>query len=465
MLMAAPIVCLLCALVILKPQEFVPLLAGLPLLHVAFALSLFVGVVDASLGRNRLSLSPLVPLVFAFLGWGAIVTLVRNPAAFPGLAASLAVLAGIFCAIAFFTGTPSGLFQFGRTFLACAVFATCVALMQVDQPFVCMTAEKDDWSGRGELQPDGRPCEASIDCRKDAPDPDALYRCERPGPFGTSTVGGRIRYRGTLADPNELSLTAALALPFAVAMAEKKKDARGSSSSFWRFLFALAIFATVAVLVVLSKSRMGLLVFLVVSGLAFVLRAGPWAAVIAAISFPPLLLFGGRSGAEADASADERLDLLADALGMIKRSKGIGFGVGQFASESKSGMTAHNSYLLAAAETGIIGICLFALILYVAVKIPASLWLGDYDVDSRTRSFAAAIATSLVGVMVGIFFLSWSHQEILYMLLGASAALHQAAHAQDPRFRTKLGLREAALVSLAALALVPLVHFALTALG
>src|SRR5581483_6811753 len=58
-------------------------------------------------------------------------------------------------------------------------------------------------------------------CRKDANDPLANYHCERVGPLGTSTQGGRVRYRGSLADPNELALMTCLALPLAFAFAER----------------------------------------------------------------------------------------------------------------------------------------------------------------------------------------------------------------------------------------------------
>ncbi|WP_272426020.1 O-antigen ligase family protein [Polyangium jinanense] len=484
--MAAIIVCVLCALVVLKPQEFVPALAGLPLLYIVFALFTVAFASDVLRGRARVDLPPHAPFVLAFFLWGALVTLVRRPAVLQKEGIDLAIVLCIFGVIALGLGTTKGLRRFCWTLLVCMMFATTVALVQSQSPYGCMIAEKGDWEGKGELQYDGRGCETALDCRKDGL-PDVNYRCERVGPFGTATIGGRVRYRGTLADPNELSLAAVMALPFALAFAERKRSSRdpnqkpsaaslrlpilltdgllASIGSFFRVVPALLLALAFAVMIVLSQSRMGVLVFLVVMGLAFIRRAGVFGVVIGCIAFPPVLLLGGRSGAEAEASADERLDLVAEALTMIRRSKGIGFGVGQFADESTRGLTAHNSYLLAAAETGIIGACLFSLVLYGALKVPVKLWFGSYDVDAELRRIAPAIAISLIGAYVGIFFLSWSYKEFLYMLLGASAALYQAARAEDPRFSVRIDLREAATVCAACLLLFPLVWIVLHVIG
>jgi hypothetical protein len=485
--MAAFVVCALCALVILKPQEFVPALAGLPLLYILFALCTVVGVLEAIVGKIRLAVAPHLLLCAAFFGWGALVTLVKQPGAFAKAGLDLAIVLGIVASIALFAGSSRGLSRFSWTFLACALFATGVAIVQAGRPFGCMEASPDDWEGKGELVFDGRPCETSFECRKDAPNPDANYRCERVGPFGTATIGGRVRYRGKLADPNELSLAAVMALPLALALFERKRrlptDPKEPETpipglpvlltdrllsrigTFFRTIPALAIVGTVAFMIVLSKSRMGVLVFLIVMGIAFLRRMGAWGAVIGCIAFPPMLLLGGRSGAEAEASADERLELVAEALMMIRTSKGIGFGVGQFHGESSTGLTAHNSYLLAAAETGIIGICLFALMLWLALKVPLTLWFGSYDVDPNLRRLAPAVAIALAGAYVGIFFLSWSYKEILYMMLGASAALYQAARAQDRRFEVRFDVREAAICCALALGVLPAMYLVIRVLG
>jgi O-antigen ligase len=220
----------------------------------------------------------------------------------------------------------------------------------------------------------------------------------------------------------------------------------------------LAAIAAIAWMVIVSQSRTGVLVFLFIVGISFLRRVGPWGVVVGCVMFPPMLMFGGRSGAEAEASAEERTELLAEGLQMIRQSKGIGVGVGQFGDESSIGLTAHNSYLLAAAETGIIGLCLFGLTLYLALKVPISIWLGDYRLDNTLTRLAPALAICIGGAYLGIFFLSWSYKDVLYMMLGASAALYQAARAQDPSVRVGITWREAALVCAGSLALMPLLY-------
>jgi len=63
----------------------------------------------------------------------------------------------------------------------------------------------------------------------------------------------------------------------------------------------------------------------------------------------------------------------------------------------------------------------------------------------------------MCGAMVGILFLSWAYKDVLYLLMGASAALASAAHAEDG-VRVRLSGKEAALVPLAALALLAVVY-------
>lgn len=464
--MAATMVCVLCALVMLKPQEFVSILAGVPIVHIFFVLCLATSVVDIMAGKLRLSAAPHVPLTIAFFIWGALVTFVRSPSTFSQQLGYLTIVLCLFGAVAFLSGTGRGVRDVCIVFLLSALFASMVAILQADGPLGCMMAEATDWEAKGMLEFDGRPCETAVDCRKDPPIWNANYRCEHVGSFGTSTIGGRVRYRGTLADPNDLSLTAALALPLAIALSERKQQVpnpkKGRHESFWggafRGLIVMATIAVVGTMIVLSQSRMGVLVFLLVMGMALLRRAGSWGVVLGFILLPPVLLLGGRDRTDADASSQERLDLIADALSMIRRSRGLGVGVGRFADESSTGLTAHNSYLLAASETGIVGITLFSLMLYAAIKVPLCLWFGKNQPDASLRRWASALAISLGGAYVGIFFLSWAYKEILYILLGLSAALYGAARKSNPELQIGLGAREIVIVVCFALSFVPVVY-------
>ncbi|CAN93244.1 hypothetical protein predicted by Glimmer/Critica [Sorangium cellulosum So ce56] len=490
--MAAWVVCALCALVIIKPQEFIPALSGIPLVHAAFGLTLLCVALDVVWRRLKPTLAPQVVYALAFLAWAALTTALKRPAALEERGMQLATVAGIFVAVAVAAASPRGLRALAITLVGCAVLTTVVAIVQAFQPHGCMIAAPDDWEGKGELEPDGRPCETNLDCRIEAPVPDGNYRCERPGPLGTSTIDGRVRYRGSLADPNELSLMAGMSIPLAIALAERRSGPRRTRRSVrggqppsagappggaapgparacgarraltlpvlltdrlisrvaaaLRALPVTAVIAAIGAMVVLSRSRSGVIVYLAVLGISFIRRSGTLGVIAACFVGPPMLLLGGRSGEEASESSGERVELLREAFELIRRTKGIGVGAGQFGDESSLGLTAHNSYLLAAAETGLLGMCLFALVLYASIKVPLSIWLGDVDVGPTARRFAPAIFVSLCGALIGIFFLSWAYKDILYMVFGASAALYGAARAEDSRVVVRVSGREVALV-------------------
>ncbi|WP_437728044.1 O-antigen ligase family protein [Sorangium sp. So ce861] len=530
--MAAWVVCALCALVILKPQEFIPALEGIPLVHAAFGLTLLCVALDVVWRRLKPTLAPQVVYALAFLAWAALTTALKRPAALEERGLQLATVAGVFLAVALASASPRGVRALAITLVGCAVVTTAVAIVQAFQPYGCMLAAPDDWEGKGELEPDGRPCETNLDCRKDPPVPDGNYRCERPGPLGTSTIDGRVRYRGSLADPNELALMAGMSIPLAIALAERRGGRRAPAApggalprapaapggavprapaspgdagrrapatsgdagrrapappcgarlrpalpllltdrllsraaAALRALPVVAVIAAIGAMVVLSRSRSGVIVYLAVLGLTFIRWSGTLGAVAACFIGPPMLLLGGRSGDEASESSEERVELLREAFEMIRRTRGIGVGAGQFGDESSLGLTAHNSYLLAASETGLLGMCLFALVLYASIKVPLSIWLGDAEVGPAARRFAPAIFVSLCGALLGIFFLSWAYKDVLYMTLGASAALYGAARAEDARISVRVSPREVALVCGGMFAVLVLLNVLLRFLG
>ncbi|WP_437819142.1 O-antigen ligase family protein [Sorangium sp. So ce1078] len=528
--MAAWVVCALCALVIIKPQEFIPALSGIPLVHAAFGLTLVCVALDVVWRRLKPALAPQVVYALAFLAWAALTTALKRPAALEERGLQLATVAGVFLAVSFAAASPRGLRALAITLVGCAVLTTAVAIVQAFRPYGCMLAAPDDWEGKGELEPDGRPCETNLDCRRDPPVPDGNYRCERPGPLGTSTIDGRVRYRGSLADPNELSLMAGLSIPLAIALAERRAVPRpprapgggrpprpGRSTSppgapgggrppaptsapsggagprapappcgarvapalpllltdrllsraaaALRALPVTAVIVAIGAMVVMSRSRSGVIVYLAVLGLTFIRWSGTLGVIAACFLGPPMLLLGGRSGDEASESSEERVELLREAFEMIRRTRGIGVGAGQFGDESSLGLTAHNSYLLAASETGLLGMCLFALVMYASIKVPLSIWLGDFEVGPAARRFAPAIFVSLCGALIGIFFLSWAYKDVLYMTLGASAALYGAARAEDGRVAVRVSVREVALVCGGMFAVLVLLNVLLRFLG
>src|SRR6202034_1857798 len=100
-------------------------------------------------------------------------------------------------------------------------------------------------------------------------------------------------------------------------------------------------------------------------GVYFVRRFGARGFLIGAILAAPVLLLGGREGEEADSSAIERTGALYDGIDFFKQNPLFGLGYGQFVENYP--ITAHNSYLLSAAELGLPGLLLFSYLVYASV--------------------------------------------------------------------------------------------------
>jgi hypothetical protein len=486
--MGAWVVCVLIVVVVLKPSEFIPALAGTPILYILFAVAVAFTARDLIWKRVGTAIGPQVPLAVAFLMWALLTTVLKRPDALDVQAMPLLIVLAMFLIVTVALGSSRGIRLFALTFLGCAITVAVIAILQGEAPLGCMIAAPEDWSGRGDLEYDGRSCETSLDCSKDAPDPTINYRCEHVGPWKTSSFGGRVRYRGSLADPNELTLMTGMAIPFAFALIGGRRrkttprpprrpdrhpwlpllvsdDLLGKVKAAVQSIPIAGVLALMGVVTVLSKSRGGLLVYLVVVGLQLIRRLGPWGVVAGCTLGPPMLLLGGRGGSEAAESSAERTDLIREAFQFIRDTRGIGLGVGQFSDESSLGLTAHNAYLLAAAEAGIVGMLLFGLMLYASIKVPATLWFGTYEVDPWLERVAPALTISFMGTLVGIVFLSWAYKDVLYLVVAASAALHAAANRQDPRFRVRIHAKEVVILSTGLFAFVFALYMAARMVG
>jgi O-antigen ligase len=160
----------------------------------------------------------------------------------------------------------------------------------------------------------------------------------------------------------------------------------------------------------------------------------------------PIILLGGRSGAEADSSSEERLECWAEALSMWRENPLFGVGQGQFTQHHY--LTAHNSFLLTLAELGPLGLILWSAALYFAFKIAIRVQT-DFarTVDAAAaRTWAAALTASLAGMLISSFFLSLAYHTILWAFLGLVGALYASVRAHDPAWRVRFGWRDLAFV-------------------
>jgi O-antigen ligase len=266
--------------------------------------------------------------------------------------------------------------------------------------------------------PDGRACSTTNACVKDS---GSAYSCERAGLFGMTTVNRRVRYVGTLQDPNEVALYCSITVPFAFAL-RRLKPSRS------RKILAVVTLAMVAFTVVGSQSRGGYLVLFTVLSVCATQRFGLKRVLQIAVPLGLVLLVSstlsdGGSDPRSDAaqSTEKRLGCMKAGIEMLLQSPLVGVGYGQFTRHHEQ--TAHNSYVLAAAELGLVGMLLWTATAYFAVKgvvvaraqcSAPEAWAG--------RVWGNAIVAALAGLLVGVFFLSFSYHFTFWLLVAFAAA-------------------------------------------
>jgi hypothetical protein len=437
--MAVPFVIVLTALVYLKPQELVPALQALPVLHFVFGLAVLAVFFDVAQNAVRGRLPPQTPWVAAFGAWAFVDILVRDRTSVPHFLATIGIGVGTYFVVAIGMGSAGRVWTIAVLLLGLAAFLATIGVHQSAQPFACFSLDRDD-PDNDSAQYDGHPCTTFRDCEEQTGQTDVDWVCEKPGMLGTWSIAhGRVRYRGSLADPNELALVIGTAVPFAFAMRERRRGAL-------RTLLAVAAVALTAWCVVETQSRGGQLVFLIVVGLFFLRRFRVWGVAVAIAVALPVLLLGGRAGAEADASAHERIEAWYEGITLLREHPILGVGPGLFLDHHV--LTAHNAYVLVAAETGIPGLFLWSTSIYTTIKAPFLLWWErDPRLERSLVPMAPALLFGLAGMCVGIFFLSFAYHYVLYLFIGLSGALANAARRTMPDFRVDVSGRELAWIA------------------
>ena len=455
---AIPGIIALVIFIYVRPQEFFAPLQALPLLYLFFGLALYGALVDVRVGNLRLRSTPQFPWVLAFFAYASCTVLIQRPTDAFGHILGLAICVALYVLVAHGVQTFRALHVVAGTVLATVLVVCGVGAHQGFAATGCVVVDETIRGDQASGRPDGRPCDSVRSCYLGDAEPGAQYLCERIGLFGTTSVGrGRIRYRGVLQDPNELALAGGVGLPLAFALGRVPKRTLGRGA-----LVALTL-ALVMLCAVLTRSRSGQLVFMAVIGVYFLRRFGWKGLLLAGTAALPLLVFGGRSGAEADSSTSERMDCWMEALLLWKSHPITGVGLGQFGEYHY--LTAHNSYLLTLAELGPIGMLLFSTIVYVSLKIPfgvlrheTPLAFADSNAAAVAKPWATALLAAFAGLAVGIFFLSFAYHYVLWIYVGLAGALYSAVRTHDPTFRVRIGFPDLALVAAANAGIVATVY-------
>ncbi len=435
---AVPGVVLLVVFVLARPFDFVPALRAIPFLYGFFALALAGILVDARLGHLDLGRRPPTGWLVALSLWCLVTSFAMAPSVTADTALGLAIVLALYIAVGHGVGTLRAYEVLAGAMLACLLWIALVCVEERLSDKTCVSVEsREDHSAMGVS--DGRGCATVEECLIDPPEPQALYRCEHQGSLGITTIEhGRVRYIGVLHDPNEAALAVSLGVPLALGFYQRKRTRM-------RLVTVLAMGALALTTLVFSASRGGLLVVAAICGAYLLLRYGKRSLIAVAPLAPLLFLVGGRSGSGATASTSERIETWYEGIEMVRAYPWLGVGHEQFLAHHH--LTAHNSFLLAAAETGVLGLVLFTAALYVALRMPLAV-LASVDVPEAepARIWARSLVASFAGLSVGAFFLSFNFHYVFWIHFGLAAALYASVKRHAPALAAPFRVRDALLV-------------------
>jgi hypothetical protein len=443
---ATPAILLLLCFVYIRPQEFIPGLDRVPLLYLLVTLALVGLALDLRLRYTKLEKSPLLPWVFAHIVWSLLSMAILARHALTAQGIQLAVGFIIFFVLSQGAPTFRALGTAGTGMLLVSLFIASIGLHQGFAPLGCVRPSD---SNPEMMEPIGATCVTSDQCKEEHDRIDLM--CEHVGLIDTTSVGQRVRYRGMMQDPNELALVSSMTIPFAFVLFELRR-------TMPRLLIAVATFLVIAVVDVLTKSRSGQLAFMAVLGV-YLLRRLKWLGVaLAGIAALPILVLGGRSGAEAEESTSDRLGFWAAAIQMARDSPFLGVGMGQFTEYQP--LTAHNSMMLALGETGLPGLFFWTGLVYVAYKIVLSVLWADFGPEGQVaKTWAMGILALLAGFSVSALFLSLTDHYVFWVLIGFVGALYGAVIRHAPKFRVNFTLRDLFQVGAIDTVVVLAIHF------
>jgi hypothetical protein len=428
---ALPGITLLVVFVLVRPQEFLPLLQRLPFLHLFTALAVVGYIIDVRLRRLQPVATNTLPWVSAFFVWSVIATAAAAPDTLVAWILFLIILFALYGTVAHGIQRFRSFQVVVGTLAATTVFLAAICAHQGLSPMQCIGGIEIDGAIDGE--PDGRECVEAPDCRGGDAEPEMEYRCEHVGLFGTYSVDGRVRYRGELNDPNEVALAIcsggmAILLGFAI----RRRSAPGR-----RLVYAIAIAVCVAA-VFMTESRGGLIAMVLVPGV-YAIRKYGWSVIVpGAFVVVAVLAVGGRSGENADVSTQMRYEAWSVGLDMWHHSPVFGVGARQFTAHHF--LTAHNSFVLMLGELGIVGMFLFTAIIYLCMKtlIVGLRMLKDVPGTRVAQIWGMALLAAMAGIVFQINTLSFSYHMVLWLFFGLTGAWYSTVRHHKPDLEIKL---------------------------
>ncbi len=387
-----PLILLYLVLTIVRPQDYMPMLVGVPLLPVVLMLSFACWLIS----HAKTFAAPQFLLLPAFL---VVLMISQVTNGWSG-------------------GALDQLTKFGPTVIAFFVFAACCTNQQ--RVIVAMMVFVL--------------CSIVL----------ALHGVEqaRTGLGWTGvpmSEDGRIQYVGIFNDPNDLGLLFAATLPMTFFL--RQRSSNGLLRLFWLAGAVLLLYGTY-----LTNSRGAMLAVLVVAGVYVWYRRGiVTAGALGIFGLACMKMLSSRMQ-ELDAgeeSAFGRVDAWYAGMHMFLSHPLFGIGAGNFTDYND--LTAHNSFVLVLAETGFLGFMLwlafvgyaFWMMLTVLRHKPEAAMDPEQSKPWQDEQvLALTLLLSLCGLFAAAFFLSRSYMIVLYLLAALVTGYYIGARQRFPGLPT-----------------------------
>ncbi len=378
------------AAIYIRPAEIVPSLATVPVMDVLTVVSLLVAIgsmfvrprLPAPSGIDGYVLLFWLAIVLSNLSWG------WSGGAYKGLL-DFAPIVFCYFLIRFAVDTPERLRRFVAIFIALNVFLAVNGIVQFHTGL---------------------------------------------GLGNTTTVGAENRIRGTgiFNDPNDLAMTLVMTVPFLLWFIVDR------GCRLWQRGLAIVLLAPILVAIVYTNSR-GAVLGLGAAVCVFAMRQFKLipALTFAAAAAAAIVLAGPARVQALDSqetSAQSRIEAWGDGLMMVRADPIFGVGYGRFTEYHYQ--VAHNSFVQAAAELGMLGavvlVGMFAT-LFRTLKIARQ---APSRPEALPASWINAMGAASWGMVVCCFFLSRQYVVVPYIMLalGGSAGWFVPGPRRAPPF-------------------------------
>jgi putative inorganic carbon (HCO3(-)) transporter len=235
---------------------------------------------------------------------------------------------------------------------------------------------------------------------------------------GKETYEGRIQSVGIFADPNDLGLALVVVLPFFYLKLTE-------FSRLWQKPLALVGLGAILYALFLTQSRGGILALGVILVLLMTRKLGRTFGLIAGgFVFLAILALAPRMGtiSTGEASAHGRVEAWSIGLDLFQAYPLFGVGANNFTEYHFR--TAHNSFVLCATELGMFGLYPWIMLIYLSIRNNEFIASAARGMNMRDVAvYVDTIRYGLIAFATGSYFLSRTYSEVLFLLVGLSAAV------------------------------------------